>query len=686
MGGACVNIHVLVRYTLHGAQSVSVSCKRRVGKNNEPVATVHLCLLKDELKICSPSQMHTSLGFCTFFNTIAGRAEATSYRAAIRTAKGVVDDTGPVAASKSSGLSELARCREKDSERDGHRVIAKKYTLALPIRVTTLKKADGVTYPGDLTVLRLKDWISFIVKHNAWHIFVGLYKADRDRERAILCEFWARYREVMPRHKMWALVDAGQLDLSRCAPLLLHGDEGRGRKRSPFLVLSWHSVLGFGTDAANRCRKFRPYKAMRLNFSESTHVHRLVAGALPKMTHDELALQDLLQVMAEDANMMLKEGVIDDHGTKFFAVCIQACGDWAWLAKSGSFLRSFHNVQKRPLGPRSQPKGICHLCRAGQINVPWENFREFDHQKLPAWHSTMHSQTPWNVASPLCAIPYVDGEEAAFWSFDLFHAYHLGVGKTFVAACLALASETIGASKVDDRLDHLTSIYLTWAEERHDPAYLSAISRGTLGWPDGSTYPNGQWSKGHVTTCLTKFFLDWVQAQDLSDYPLLELCKQAAICISTCPEDLYRSDVWLEKKDAHRIADNGLRFLSLYRELAFKSHQANKALVSLMPKGHALDHLFLSLKISAVNHDYSLSILVTSVQIDEDYIGKVSRLSRRTSAEQSIKRVLQRSLMACFKHWRALGFIREWPVDGHHAGWVWQKRCHGVCMGFKSGR
>ena len=55
------------------------------------------------------------------------------------------------------------------------------------------------------------------------------------------------------------------------------------------------------------------------------------------MTRDELALQDLLQVMAEDANMMLKEGVTDDHGTRFFAVCIQACGDWAWLAKSVFF-------------------------------------------------------------------------------------------------------------------------------------------------------------------------------------------------------------------------------------------------------------------------------------------------------------------------------------------------------------
>ena len=96
----------------------------------------------------------------------------------------MVDDIGPVAASKSRGLSELARCREKNSERDGHRVIAKKYKLALPIKVTTLKKADGVTYPGDLTVLRFKDWMSFMVKHNAWHIFVGLYKGDRDRERA----------------------------------------------------------------------------------------------------------------------------------------------------------------------------------------------------------------------------------------------------------------------------------------------------------------------------------------------------------------------------------------------------------------------------------------------------------------------------------------------------------------------
>ena len=262
----------------------------------------------------------------------------------------MVDDIGPVAASKSSGLSELARCQEKKSERDGHRVIAKKYKLALPVKFTTLKKADGVTYPGDLTVLRLKDWMSFIVKHNAWHIFVGLYKADRDRERAILCEFWARYREVMPRHKMWALVDAGQLDLSRCAPLLLHGDEGRGRKRTPFLVLSWHSVLGYGTDAANKCRKFRPYKAMKLNYSESSHLHRLGAAALPKMTRDELALHDLLQVMAEDANMMMKEGVTDDHGTKFFAVCIQACGDWAWLAKSGFFFEELSQCSKKAFG------------------------------------------------------------------------------------------------------------------------------------------------------------------------------------------------------------------------------------------------------------------------------------------------------------------------------------------------
>ncbi|CAL1142470.1 unnamed protein product [Cladocopium goreaui] len=56
-------------------------------------------------------------------------------------------------------------------------------------------------------------------------------------------------------------------------------------------------------------------------------------------------------------------------------------------------------------------------------------------------------------------------KEASFYAFDLFHSFHLGVGKILVASCLALASELMAATSVDNRLEELTSLYLVWAEE-----------------------------------------------------------------------------------------------------------------------------------------------------------------------------------------------------------------------------
>ena len=71
---------------------------------------------------------------------IVTAAEASSFRSAIRTARGVVQDLGETVASSSGGLVELARCSEAHSERDGGHVIRKKFGLALPIDLSTLKK------------------------------------------------------------------------------------------------------------------------------------------------------------------------------------------------------------------------------------------------------------------------------------------------------------------------------------------------------------------------------------------------------------------------------------------------------------------------------------------------------------------------------------------------------------------
>ena len=122
--------------------------------------------------------------------------------------------------------------------------LANQYQLALPIPLTTINKTQGVRYTGTFTVLSLCDWCRFHVDFNTWHILAGLSRPDEKREQAIFSEFWRRYRLLKPTHQMWKLVDEHSIDLGRTAPLILHGDEGRGRKRAAFLVLAYHSYLG----------------------------------------------------------------------------------------------------------------------------------------------------------------------------------------------------------------------------------------------------------------------------------------------------------------------------------------------------------------------------------------------------------------------------------------------------------
>ena len=171
-------------------------------------------------------------------------------------------------------------------------------------------------------------------------------------------------------------------------------------------------------------------------------------------------------------------------GERFFVVIINVVGDWQFLQKTGYLTRTYSNCAKRPWGPKSVPKGICHLCLADQKHGPnesdrvaWENYRVYNYGQnvLPAWHSTLHTVEPWDESapSPLNGIPYMANEIAGLYTYDLFHSFHLGVGKTLVASCLALASELMISSNVSERLEELTTLYLTWAAENHEKTFVT---------------------------------------------------------------------------------------------------------------------------------------------------------------------------------------------------------------------
>ena len=200
-------------------------------------------------------------------------------------------DVGTSAASSSAGLIDLAGSNEKNAERDCHRVMVKKFKLALPIHQSTLDVGHNAT--PSVPLLKLRDWTKYLVESNHTHLLVGLKEPCWDREGAILRQFWNFFRKQEPNHPIFHEAAAGNLELCRCFPMLLHGDEGRGRKRTAFLVLNFHGVLGHGLKVESnrkglkvknpkRRRRTRVWTRMRPNYSGHSYTSRFLFAALPK--------------------------------------------------------------------------------------------------------------------------------------------------------------------------------------------------------------------------------------------------------------------------------------------------------------------------------------------------------------------------------------------------------------------
>ena len=394
-------------------------------------------------------------------------AEA-SCASVVRSARAVVADVGERAASKSAGLIELSNRSERNAERDCRTLLTKKHGLALPIpqsRLDTRGEGEG----EDVPVLHFRDWCNFSVNGNHTHLLVGLQKPDHKREAAILQRFWDKYRYQAPHHPVFTLADNNLLNLGTCVPIAFHGDEGRGRKRGAFLVMSYHSLLGRGVSTMAKGK--REYAKLLPNFIGHTLTTRFLFCALPKLMYTgnrEYVFDSLLNLVATEAEDLLQKGVTDNltgRGQFTFAV-LSISGDWPFLADSGYMERSYRNVQKHKRQQRV-PLGICHLCRSGQLGFDFEELNT----DQPRWRPTMHSQDlhgNWDP-SPLVRIPHTPGETGSLWSFDIFHCWHLGVGKYFLSSFIAILSQLQPEGSVDERFDSLSTRVCGMAINNHIP-------------------------------------------------------------------------------------------------------------------------------------------------------------------------------------------------------------------------
>ena len=111
---------------------------------------------------------------------------------------------------------------------------------------------------------------------------------------------------------------------------------------------------------------------------------------------------------------------------------------------------------------------------------------------------------PWLRESPMTRKLLHDGScngKARFHKMDIWHGFHLGIGKSWAAAGLLIIQDFFEGGSMDERFKQLTRMYQTFCKQQKLDKIISKIDRYVRGG-GGSNEPLGTWNKAAVTSNL----------------------------------------------------------------------------------------------------------------------------------------------------------------------------------------
>ena len=405
------------------------------------------------------------------------------------------------------------------------------------------------------------------------------------------------------------------------------------------MVLNTLGVLGKGS--SKQVHVGRSVDNQGLNILGSSWETRLLFGVLQKKLYDKRPEMFIafLDYYANDALQLTPKGKgFTAYDKNFHLAFIGSLGDWPYHAKSGNLNRSWNNVEKQA-EPQKHPKGICHECRGGQREYPWEDFNI-----LAAWVQTIHcSAEAWTSDGPFLKIINYRDNRCLAYRWDFWHSWHLGVGKGFLASTYVRSLMFMEGDSAQAKLDSLNEHLRNYVKLEVSEEALSFVklTRDKLSWSASTDYPAGKWQKATDTVILHRHVISMLTDPPWDAVLQDEILEQALDCAKAMDyaiTEMYSHGLWIPAADAKRISMAGLTFLQGHARLVASCIRLKVNLYLQQPKLHVVMHIFLRMLRESRAHPYALNPMSMTVQMGEDFIGRVSRSSRRVAQKLVTKR------------------------------------------------
>ena len=505
----------------------------------------------------------------------------------------------------------------------------------------------------NLPYLKPCDMLKLLLGTYPWTLLGGVQPGEHTQ---LLSSFWRHYKHEHGSHDVYQQAENGELLLSNTIPIVLHGDGGRTTKKQPLEVVSICPVLGLDTEhtrlTCTCCRNPQTYcgkrkrsaLAQRLNLKNNSYTTHFLCFAFPSKKYKTTPglLRSMLGAISEDLGQVCREGLPctylgEEYRFNFAILGIK--GDQEWHAKSGLLTRSYMNVGYK------NPIPCCSECGAGGPGLPFE-----DSSTRALWRTTLYSQAPWDAVPPFQPLPFEDwstGQASRFFKRDPFHIFRLGIARNFIGSSLVyLCNEGYFDSPgdgcgLDARLSRAWSAFMLWCDTHsHSPAGIRSFSRQKLHMPTVGSFP---WvgCKGSDTILLLRWLRFYTRLQLLSRPSSMVEIIAGGCGNGLAFQGIYRHGLWLNNSCREKLMKNAQRFTTAYAKLAAEAYQNDQQLWAMVPKFHSFDHIKVDLE-ACQTKDYVLNPAAWCCSMSEDFIGKVSKQSRRVS----YIKVVESTLMA----------------------------------------
>lgn len=340
------------------------------------------------------------------------------------------------------------------------------------------------------------------------------------------------------------------------------------------------------------------------------------------------------------------------RGKRFHLITLGMKGDLPYLTKTGRFDRHWLRAERKHKTKAGlAPVGVCWLCYAGTQSIPFEDFNW-----SAKWASTP-APLPWSQTPSLLRLYHQPSCPEKSFRPDIWHNYHGGCGKYWVASAMAeiLASDLVSGTSRVGKVQAMDKFLRSWAKQPGNALPHSggfAVERIQLtSWV---VQPEASWSKHDDTRLYHQFMEDFLNEREkvILEDPVLSRILFGTRCVNRLFKTLYESGLWLDRREARSCGLLGRQWLRLYAELAALCLDAGRLRFPLVVKHHLLDHTMRLMLQQAFDSQWIWNPLGDSVQMDEDFIGHSARLSRRVNPSSQALRVLERYRTRAMQAWK----------------------------------